>query len=865
VKLLHTYPDMKSGLKIAPSNNLYSRRNESKKNPQAISKILGSFLVIFLLLYGSKAIAHEIESTGMLFERMTLSVEGPNLDERGELNPFSDFRLDWIISKNDKTWVVPGYFAACGDAANTGCTSGNVWRTHFIPSELGEYKWTIRFRKGKDIAIGNPAGSPIEGDGLAGEFTVDLQSNDPIKARGILTYTGEPYYRYSGDKSLFFKFGPDAPENMLAYSGFDATPNYKNFRKKWNAHRKDFTNAGRPFIWQGNKGKGILGTFEYLAKAGANSVSMLLWNTGGDDRNVFPHLLAVEMDEYVSMKPKEQWASGVIQDRFDISKLEQWKQTFLYADSLGIHLHFKLQETENNLFMDDSTLGRTRKLYIREMMARFGHMLALTWNIGEENVQQPGDIRHMKKYIAAYNIYDHPIVLHSYPDQKERYRPFLGPDSDLNGLSLQGRQDDYSDLRSDVTSWANTVKLSGKNLVLSYDEPGRADGGATVDIDYPDALLPSKREITIPAEKFLRDALWNALTAGASGVEAYYGYKTGCSDLDCQDHRSRASLWRGGKHALHFYQKYVGEKALEMRANDDVTVANDDYVFANPGEFYIIIPGTEDVQLRLAGMQGKYVVDWYDRALGGPLQKGSKAYVLGGASSITDRNRKRQGPSAVALGDAPSGGSGQWAIMVTRSSDNDIRVEAEDFVTQRLTEKRKWCRKQNCPEEWQRIASGREDFIAITPDSRLTHDDRLIRGENFTNKPGKMAVISYDIDFPMAGRWYVWVRTFSRGSEDNSVHVGLNGDWPESGARMQYCPGRNQWYWDSRQRTIEDHCGVIGGIWIDVPSAGQHSVEFSMREDGFIMDAFYLTLSSQMPSILQKENESSKQQGKKIR
>jgi len=112
-----------------------------------------------------------------------------------------------------------------------------------------------------------------------------------------------------------------------------------------------------------NKGKGILGTFEYLARAGANSVSLLLWNTGGDDRNVFPHLLAVDADEYISMKPKEQWASGVIQDRFDVSKLEQWKQAFLYADSLGIHLHFKLQETENNLFMDDSALGRTRKLY----------------------------------------------------------------------------------------------------------------------------------------------------------------------------------------------------------------------------------------------------------------------------------------------------------------------------------------------------------------------------------------------------------------------------------------------------------------------------------------------------------------------
>jgi hypothetical protein len=121
-----------------------------------------------------------------------------------------------------------------------------------------------------------------------------------------------------------------------------------------------------------------------------------------------------------------------------------------------------------------------------------------------------------------------------------------------------------------------------------------------------------------------------------------------------------------------------------------------------------------------------------------------------------------------------------------------------------------------------------------------------------------MAIASYKVDFPMAGRYYVWVRTFNRGSEDNSVHVGLNGEWPESGARMQFCPGRNQWYWDNRQRTIDDHCGVIGGIWIDVPSAGEHTVELSMREDGFVMDAFYLTLSSQMPATLKKENEAAK-------
>jgi len=193
--------------------------------------------------------------------------------------------------------------------------------------------------------------------------------------------------------------------------------------------------------------------------------------------------------------------------------------------------------------------------------------------------------------------------------------------------------------------------------------------------------------------------------------------------------------------------------------------------------------------------------------------------------------------------------------LVRRAESNDIRVEAESFVSQRNVDKREWCRSEDCSSAWQDVSGDETAYAAIIPDTRLTHDDKLIRGENFTNKAGQVAVASYNVDFAMPGRYYVWVRTFSRGNEDNSVHVGLNGEWPQSGQRMQFCPGRNQWYWDNRQRTIDDHCGVIGGIWIDVPSAGRHTVEFSMREDGFIMDAFYLTLSSEMPDILREENE----------
>ena len=52
--------------------------------------------------------------------------------------------------------------------------------------------------------------------------------------------------------------------------------------------------------------------------------------------------------------------------------------------SEGLFLHFKTQETENQGLLDGGEVGPQRKLYYRELIARFGHHLALNWNMGEE-------------------------------------------------------------------------------------------------------------------------------------------------------------------------------------------------------------------------------------------------------------------------------------------------------------------------------------------------------------------------------------------------------------------------------------------------------------------------------------------------
>jgi hypothetical protein len=186
---------------------------------------------------------------------------------------------------------------------------------------------------------------------------------------------------------------------------------------------------------------------------------------------------------------------------------------------------------------------------------------------------------------------------------------------------------------------------------------------------------------------------------------------------------------------------------------------------------------------------------------------------------------------------------------VHRESGGRVLVEAEHFHAQELDAVRRWYRidsstpPPSLPGAKEAHAAGASGgaYLKLLPDTRQTPADKLTAGENFSNQPGQLAVLRYEIEFSTPGRYYLWVRAYSTGSEDNGLHAGLDGAWPESGRRLQWCEGKNSWRWDSRQRTEANHCGEPGKIWLDVPAAGRHTVTFSMREDGFEFDAFLLT------------------------
>lgn len=188
-------------------------------------------------------------------------------------------------------------------------------------------------------------------------------------------------------------------------------------------------------------------------------------------------------------------------------------------------------------------------------------------------------------------------------------------------------------------------------------------------------------------------------------------------------------------------------------------------------------------------------------------------------------------------------------------TDGYVEIEAESFHNQKNSEIRTWQiinesynhQYGNDPDSLEYLTASDKSFVELLPDTRVTHDDEFLRGVNFSDNPG-LSVLEYNVKFQTTGKYYVWVRSFSTGTEDNGIHVGIDGQWPESGKRMQWCDGKNKWTWESKQRTDSVHCGEPERIFLEVKEPGIHIIQFSMREDGFAFDKFVLTTKYKKPS-----------------
>ena len=567
---------------------------------------------------------------------VTLTFDGPETSEDATPNPFSDYRLVVTFRWGAREIEVPGFFAADGDAAETSATSGNKWRVYFTPDAPGRWTYTASFRQGPDVAASlDPyAGTPTAFDGASGSFDVApaIATGNDVRARGmLLPRSGERYLYYAGTGEPFVKGGAGSPENLLAYLDFDSTYARQESGQaregeaataplhRYEPHVRDW-NEGDP-TWQDGKGKGLIGGLNYLAEEGMNTVYFLTMNWRGDGDDVWP------------------WTAPETQDRFDVSKLAQWEIVFSHMDSLGLAMNMVLQETENDTLFDGGQLGRLRTLYYRELIARFGHHLGVTWNLGEETNHATSEVKAFTDYFKAVDPYGHPVIIHNHVHLiPETLDPLLGYEP-FNGVSFQVANP--KNVHDHVVQYLDASRAAGHPWIVNLDEIGFYAVGAT-----PDG--PESNRNTIR-----REVLWGALMAGSAGVSWYFGARYPHNDLNLEDWRSRDSLWADTRYALRFFRAYL--PFAEMQHHDGLTWEADDYVLAQPGEVYALyLPNGGAPVLELKDYPDvRFSVQWYNPRRGTHLITGSLSEVTGGSPVIE-------------LGEPPGDADQDWAVLVRR-------------------------------------------------------------------------------------------------------------------------------------------------------------------------------------------------------
>ena len=580
------------------------------------------------------------------FEPFTLAFTGPTASELGEINPFMDYSLDVTFAHGGERYVVPGYFAADGDAAESGADSGNQWHVKFAANRPGVWQYSVSFRQGRNIAVNGESSDsrPIEGvDGQQGTVSV-LEKREGPYASGRLEYIGEHYLRLSGNGEYFIKVGVDSPENLLAYNDFDATPNVAGRRKTWDAHRGDYDSDADALLWQGEKGKSLFGAIHYLHEKGLNAFSFLTFNVDGDDRNVFPHLLNADREAYETYAGKAQnrqaWETYFHKTRFDVSKLAQWERVLTYGSQKGFFLHFKTQEEETDHLMDGGSLGNEQKLYYREIIARFGHHPKLNWNIGEEN-DLPRELqREIAAYIRATSPYKRQhIVMHTFPPEDHFYADLVGDQSALTGASIQGQRPDFRDVYARITRWYRESEEASKPWAIAIDEAGSGAWGLVTDAENPTHDEARVRVI------------WGSLLAGGFGVEWYFGYQSPHNDLQANDYRSRDLFWEQNAIARRFFEQQV--PFHRMRPLPQSLPLKFLYVFGIPDEHYLVMVENpvEFNEVRLDSPGKRYQIEWFNTRKGGEL-------VSGTLDEIVARD------TPVSLGLPPADIGSDWLVVL---------------------------------------------------------------------------------------------------------------------------------------------------------------------------------------------------------
>jgi uncharacterized repeat protein (TIGR02543 family) len=612
-----------------------------KKDAFEFLKFSTSMICLFFTLNGFSTTV----VTGQLkvWHPVIVTVDGPSVDESE--STFRNYRLDVTFTKGAKTFKVPGFFAADGNASETSATNGNKWRAIFTPDEAGTWNYKVSLRTGDDIAISfdATAGSPAVGDGEKGSFTIKAASSNELGffAKGKLGYVGEHFGQFAGNKEWHVKAGPGGPEDFFGYKDFDNTTDWavrKSSTQVQDVYLQEQNGEGLHFFtphvndwksgdptWKDGKGKGIIGALNYMASIGVNALYMIPLTIGDDSDNTWP------------------WINRDSMMTYDVSKLAQWDIVFSHMDRLGISPNYYLCESDNSIkYLDKGNMTLLYPIYYREVIARFGYHLGIRFNLGEELKLTCAQQKAASKRLKDLDPYKTIVCGHSShkrTSQVELFECLLG-DSNYDGPNYQLHEKDKTD-HTDIVLWRDKSEAAGRKWIVANDESWPVDN-------------------TLKGEERMLDYTWRTFMAGAEGLFQYTGYSIAAiGDITMENFRLIENTQKILISAKDLFQKPEINILLPQMKNENALVENPTgndapFCLAKKGEIYLVYrtSATNQKPLNLGGVSGAYTVKWYNAKKGGDFQNGSVSTVVGGA--------------AVDLGIAPTDVNEPWVIVISK-------------------------------------------------------------------------------------------------------------------------------------------------------------------------------------------------------
>ena len=171
----------------------------------------------------------------------------------------------------------------------------------------------------------------------------------------------------------------------------------------------------------------------------------------------------------------------------------------------------------------------------------------------------------------------------------------------------------------------------------------------------------------------------------------------------------------------------------------------------------------------------------------------------------------------------PTPGAGQPALLQASDANGLVVTEAENADGNISANGHTW-------EQQPYSSASGELMMVANPDSGLAVDSGYV---------GNSPKLSFRVNFTQTGTHCIWLRgraDYSLPGNGDSVHVGLDGAAVSTSDRMGGW-GNGEWTWE--KETMD---GPRATIY--VPSAGIHTVDVWMREDGFRLDKLIVAKSS---------------------